>query len=70
MDEQKISVVDAAQHYVDGVRRGKDSERDRLKRIVESELGIYILMAEKNGTQFTSETKAVKKALAIVLGQI
>ena len=70
MAEQNISITDAAQHYVDGVRRGTNSERERCKRIVESELGTYIIIAEKNGTQFTNETKAVKKALATVLGQI
>lgn len=70
MAEQQISVIDAAQHYVDGIRRGTNSERERCKRIVESELATYILLAEKNGTQFTTETKAVKKVLATVLGQI
>ena len=70
MDEQNISVTDAAQHYVDGIRRGTNAERERCKRIVESELATYILIAEKDGTQFTNETKAVKKALATVLGQI
>ena len=70
MTEQNISITDAAQHYVDGVRRGTNAERERCKRIVESELATYILIAEKDGTQFTNETKAVKKALATVLGQI
>lgn len=70
MSDQKISVIDAAQHYIDGVRRGTNSERERCKRIVESELATYILLAEKDGKQFTTETKAVKKILATVLGQI
>ena len=70
MDEQKISVVDAAQHYADGVRRGKDSERERFRRIVESELGLYVLKSENEGKQFTAEAKAVQKMLAGILGQI
>lgn len=70
MDEQNISITDAAQHYIDGVRRGTNAERERCKRIVESELATYILIAEKDGTQFTAEVKAVKKMLATVLGQI
>jgi len=70
MENGQISVEDAAQHYIDGVRRGKNAEHERCKRIVESELATYILIAEKDGTQFTAEVKAVKKMLATVLGQI
>ena len=70
MENGQISVKDAAQHYIDGVRRGRDAEHDRCKRIVESELATYILLAEKDGTQFTNETKAGKKRWATILGQI
>jgi len=66
----QMKIEDAAQHYVDGVRRGKDSERDRCRRIVDAELQTYMLIAHKDGKQHTAEAREVHKVLTGILRQL
>ena len=69
-DSQQMNITDAAQHYVDGVRRGKESELSRCRRIVDAELQTYMLVAQKDGKQHTAEAREVHKVLTGILRQL
>jgi hypothetical protein len=56
----------AAEHYVDGCRRGKDSERERVLRIILSEIQTTSNLAHKNGTEHTREHAAVMVKLGLL----
>jgi hypothetical protein len=56
----------AAEHYMDGVRRARDAERDRVLRIILSELQTTVNIAQANGTTKTREHAAVQVKLSML----
>lgn len=56
----------AAEHYVDGYGRGQRAERDRILRIIHSELETTRNIARKNGTEATREHAAVQVKLGLL----
>ena len=56
----------AAQHYVEGLERGKNAERDRVLRIIMSELQTTVNIAQANGTTKTREHAAVQVKLGLL----
>ena len=67
MQSSKSDPADvAAQHYVEGLERGKNSERDRVLRIIMSELQTTVNIAQANGTTKTREHAAVQVKLGLL----
>ena len=67
MQSSKLVPADvAAQHYVEGLERGKNSERDRVLRIILSELQTTVNIAQANGTTKTREHAAVQVKLGLL----
>lgn len=62
----QVPVDVAAQHYVDGVRRGTEAERERVLRIILSELQTTVNIAQKNGKENTREHAAVQVKLGLL----
>ena len=60
----------AAEHYIDGCRRGKDSERERVLRIILSEIQTTSNIAHKNGSEHTREHAAVMVKLGLLYEMI
>jgi hypothetical protein len=56
----------AAEHYVDGYRRGINAERDRILRIIHTELETTRNIARKNGTEATRAHAAVQVKLGLL----
>ena len=62
----QVSMDVAAEHYIDGCRRGKDSERERTLRIILSEIETTSNIAHKNGSEHTREHAAVMVKLGLL----
>jgi hypothetical protein len=62
----QVSMDVAAEHYIDGCRRGKDSERERVLRIILSEIQTTSNLAHKNGSEHTREHAAVMVKLGLL----
>jgi hypothetical protein len=61
-----VPVDVAAEHYVDGIHRGQAAERDRVLRIILSELETTSNLAHKTGTENTREHAAVMVKLGLL----
>ena len=66
----QVSMDVAAEHYIDGCRRGKDAERERALRIILSEIQTTSNIAHKNGTEHTREHAAVMVKLGLLYEMI
>lgn len=62
----QIPVDLAAEHYVDGYRRGQTAERERVLRIIRTELETTRNIAHKNRTESTREHAAVQVKLGLL----
>ena len=62
----QVSMDVAAEHYIDGCRRGKDAERERVLRIILSEIETTSNIAHKNGSEHTREHAAVMVKLGLL----
>jgi hypothetical protein len=56
----------AAEHYIDGCRRGKEAERERTLRIIRNEIETTSNIARKNGSEATREHAAVMVKLGLL----
>ena len=56
----------AAEHYIDGCRRGKEAERERTLRIIRNEIETTSNIAHKNGSESTREHAAVMVKLGLL----
>lgn len=68
--DNQVSMDVAAEHYIDGCRRGKDSERERVLRIILSEIETTSNLAHKNGSEHTREHAAVMVKLGLLYEMI
>lgn len=66
MSLPSVPVDVAAQHYTDGFRRGQQSERDRVLRIILGELRTTSNIDFRNGTEGTREHAAVMVKLHLL----
>lgn len=66
----QVPVDVAAEHYVDGFRRGELTERERVKRIIYSEIGTTSNLAHKNGTEHSREHAAVMVKLGLLFEMV
>ena len=62
----QVSMDLAAEHYIDGCRRGKESERERALRIIRNEIETTSNIAHKNGSEGTREHAAVMVKLGLL----
>jgi len=62
----QVSMDLAAEHYIDGCRRGKDAERERTLRIIRNEIETTSNMANKMGSESTREHAAVMVKLGLL----
>lgn len=62
----QVPVDVAAEHYVDGFRRGQLAERERVLRIILGELRTHSNIGFKNGTEHTREHAAVMVKLGLL----
>lgn len=62
----QVPVDIAAEHYVDGYRRGQRAERDRILRIIHAELETTRNIARKEGTESTRAHAAVQVKLGLL----
>lgn len=66
MSTNQVPADVAAEHYVDGFRRGQMAERERVLRIIHSELETTRNLARKNGTEATRAHAAVQVKLGLL----
>ena len=62
----QVSMDLAAEHYIDGCRRGKEAERERTLRIIRNEIQTTSNLAHKNGSEHTREHAAVMVKLGLL----
>lgn len=62
----QVPVDVAAEHYIDGCRRGKESERERVLRVILSEIETTSNLAHKAGTEHLREHAAVMVKLGLL----
>jgi Ni,Fe-hydrogenase III large subunit len=61
-----IPITSAAEHYMDGARRARDSERDRVLRIILSELETTRSHARATGTENSRAHASVQVKLQLI----
>lgn len=62
----QVPVAIAAEHYVNGYKRGQQSERDRILRLIYTEWETTENIAKKNGTDSTKAHNAVIEKLNLI----
>jgi hypothetical protein len=60
----------AAEHYVDGFRRGELAERQRVLRILKAEIETTSNLAHKNGIEHSREHAAVMVKLGLLFEMV
>ena len=70
MQSANVPADVAAEHYVDGFRRGELSERQRVLRIIKSEIETTSNLAHANGKEATREHAAVMVKLGLLFEMV
>ena len=66
MSLANVSFDTAAEHYMDGMKRAQAAERERVLRIILSELQTTNNLARQNGTEGSREHAAVQVKLGLL----
>lgn len=66
----QIPVDVAAEHYVDGFHRGEIKERQRVLRILKSEIETTSNLAHKDGKEHSREHAAVMVKLGLLFEMV